>query len=183
MSAAAGDAGHDVFSRPWARVKVAAVIPSPLTAEVLAAFDDETFARTVRDNLLPREDRAAWGRLWAVLSGSGRLADRAGEVLDRLLDVTEDALQADGLDDRELVRARKFVRVCEEAADRITVDEDDPLAWAGSSVVAFNPPARKVIAQLVDAITAHRRVVGADADAVDRRLWRVLRQTGLDPDA
>ena len=183
MSAPAGEAGDDVFVRPWARVKVAAAIPSPLTADVLAAMDDETFARMVRDNLLPRDDRAAWGRLWAVLSGSGRLADRAGEVLDRLLDVSEDALQAGALDEREQVRARKFVRVCEEAADRITVDEDDPLAWAGSSVVAFNPPARKVIAQLVDAIAAHRRLVGDQSSAADRRLWRVLRQTGLDPNA
>ena len=182
MSTAAGG-GDGVFVRPWARVKVAAAIPSPLTADVVAALEDQAFARLVRDNLLPRDDRAAWGRLWAVLSGSGRLADRAGEVLDRLLDVTEDALQAGGLDEREQVRARKFTRVCEEAAGRITVDEDDPSAWAGSSVVAFNPPARKVIAQLVDAIAAHRRVVGAGADAVDRRLWRVLRQTVLDPDA
>lgn len=173
------------LERPWARVKTPAALPQPLTGEVLTELSDDGFAQLLRDQLLPRdssgEGRAQWDLLWALLAGDDDLAERAYDVLETFLDTIEQARAAGGLEERELTRMEKFGQSCTAAWNRLEA-LDQPLGWAGNRAKAFNPPARRVIEELVRAIVEHRTTVsGGEPDPADRRLWSVLESVRLDP--
>lgn len=177
-----------LLERPWSRVKTPVAIPDPLSVPALSALAAEQFAALLRDHLVPREpsgvDRERWERLWAVLGRDDGLADRAFDVLEQFLDQTDRALRSDGLDAHQRRRAQKFERFCDDAWQRLRVDDDKPLGWAGRAAAGFNPPARKVLEQLVDAIAQHRNTVTAAGPPreADAQLWAVLRRVDLDPD-
>lgn len=176
--------------QPWARVKSPPAIPGEDTlTEVLAGMSDAELVELVRAHLLPRENevggRQRWVALWESIAADDELSDRTFDALEGLLDTTEEALAGGRLDDAAAARAQKFRRACSDAWKRVqNVDDGAPLAWAGRAAAGFNPVARKVIAQLVDAVDQHRQSVLA-ADQVpaeqDRRLWSVLADVGLDP--
>ena len=180
-----------LIEQPWARVKSPPAIPGEDTlAADLAAMDGLELAHLIRAHLLPRENevggRQRWVALWETIAADDALSDRTFDALEGLLDTTEEALAGAELDDAAAGRARKFRRACSEAWKRVQNVEDDsaPLAWAGRAATGFNPVARRVIAELVDAVNQHRQSMSA-TDSVpseqDRRLWAVLAEVGLDP--
>jgi hypothetical protein len=176
-----------LIEQPWSRVKNPVAIPPALDPAGLAALPDEEFARLVRDHLVPRqpagEERRLWERLWGLLGRDERLADRTFDVLEDFLDGVEAVLDSGQLDEHQQARAEKFRRFCDDAWKRLQVDDDKPLGWAGRAAAGFNPPARRVIEQLVDAIAEHRRTVATAATTPkDKRLWQVLADVGLDPE-
>jgi hypothetical protein len=125
--------------------------------------------------------------LWQALRQDAVLADRAYEVLELFLDVTETALGSGSLDPAtDCRRARKFADQCEMAWNRLDSDRDrvPPLQWAGERAAVHPVHSRHVIARLVGAIGRHRgavlRTVGKPSEA-DADLWDTLRQIGLDP--
>lgn len=162
-------------------------IPDLVGPEVLRDLDDESLTLLLRDHLVPRSDdvdaRRRWEQLWTLLRADAALADRAFDVLEGLLDTSETAIAAGELDEQHLRRAEKFRRFCEDAWRRLQVDDDKPLGWAGRAASGFNPPARRVIEQLVDAIVDHRREVAKSAASdADKRLWKILIAVDLDPE-
>src|SRR5699024_9897386 len=167
---------------PWARVRRRDPLPRPLTVRSLRELSDREFSELVRQNMLPaQEQRDVWARIWSILALDPGLSRRAEAVLDELAGMTEDAIQ-DGLDDeREAKRARKFLRMCDDALDRMKRLRSQPLEWAGAAASGFNPAARDVLAKLIDAIDRHRSQVGDESSQVDLELWRVLDDVGLDP--
>lgn len=177
-----------LIDTPWARVKDITPLPVTLTSAALMALDDLTFAEVLRDHLMPRQaggpHREAWGKLWSVLGSDLVLANRVFDVLEEFLEQTDLALEEGELDDAQRKRANKFQRLCNEAWNRLEAVIDQPLGWAGRAAAGFNPPARKVIAQLVDAIATHRHTVTSEGppEAVDEALWAVLSTVHLDPD-
>ncbi len=177
-----------LLEQPWRRVKIPAALPEPLSVAALSGLAAEEFAVLLRDHLVPRNpagvDRERWERLWAVLSRDDALSDRAFDVLEEFLDQVDRALRSDALDAHQRRRAQKFERFCDDAWQRLRVDDDKPLGWAGRAAAGFNPPARKVLEQLVDAVAQHRSAVTAagSASAADEQLWAVLRHVDLDPD-
>jgi hypothetical protein len=176
-----------VLESPWARVKNPTPIPTPLQPEEISQLADDQLQLLVRDNLLPRESdvdgRARWVALWALLADDPDLTELAFDVLEDLMDVTEDAIEDRGLDEAAAKRARKFLRSCEEAWARLQVDEQRPLGWAGRRAMAWDPLSRRVLEQLVLAIAEHRHQLTdlGDLHPVDEQLWAVLEDVGLDP--
>lgn len=171
-----------VTAEPWARVRRRDPLPRPLTVRSVRELTDREFAELVRQNLLPDDaQRDMWARLWSILALDPGLSRRAETALDELAGMTEDAIQ-DGLDDdREARRAGKFLRMCEDALDRMKRLRSQPLEWAGAAASGFNPAARGVLAKFIDAIDRHRAQVGDEASQVDLDLWQVLDDVGLDP--
>ena len=179
------------IEQPWARVKSPPAIPAEATlAQDLAEMSDVELVHLVRAHLLPRENevggRQRWVALWETVAADDGLSDRTFDALEGLLDTTEEALAGGQLDDAAAARAQKFRRACSDAWKRVQNVDDDrtPLAWAGRAAAGFNPVARKVIAQLVDAVDQHRQaMLAADQGPADqdRRLWAVLTEVGLDP--
>lgn len=177
----------ELIQQPWSRVKHPVAIPEPLTIEALGGLGEVEFAELIRDHLVPRQstpaERQAWGRLWSLLADKTVVDDAFG-VLDEFLDQVEEALASPDVDDAQLKRMWKFQRLCGEAGTRLEVIVDQPLGWAGREARKFNPPARVVLAALIDAIAEHRKIRtsrGIDDD-VDESLWQVLGAVGLDPD-
>ena len=172
---------------PWARVKDPTPIPDPVDPEAIRVLSADQLRLLVRDNLLPREDdvegRARWAKLWAVLADDPELTELAFDVLEDLMDVTEDAIEDDALDQVASKRARKFLRTCEEAWSRLQIDEERPLGWAGRRATTLDPLSRRVLEQLVLAIAGHRHDVTrrGDPKQIDQRLWAVLADVDLDP--
>jgi hypothetical protein len=177
-----------LLEQPWMRAKEPAAIPDPPDRESLLALTPEQYARLLRDNLVPREPtgpvRERWEQLWRTVTRSERLAERTSDVLEDFLDATEEALTSGDLDDAQRKRAQKFRRFCGDAWKRLQIDEDLPLGWAGRAAAGFNPPARRVLEQLVDAIADHRRSVrGREVvRPADESLWAILASVGLDPE-
>ena len=167
---------------PWARVRRRDPLPRPLTVRSLRELSDREFSELVRQNMLPeQEQRDVWARIWSILALDPGLSRRAETVLDELAGMTEDAIQ-DGLDDeRKAKRAGKFLRMCDDALERMKRLRSQPLEWAGAAASGFNPAARDVLAKLIDAIDRHRSQVGDEASQVDLELWQVLDDVGLDP--
>lgn len=180
-----------LIERPWARVKNPASIPDGDLNVQLTALDDLHFAELIRSHLVPRDTepngRARWQQLWTEIDQDADLADRTFDILEQFLDASEAAVDDPDLDSTQRQRAQKFSRFCNDAWHRLqaSLDEDEPLSWAGRAAVGFNRPARKVIEQLVRAIGEHRSAVReeeASPTVADRRLWAVLRQVSLDPE-
>ena len=175
-----------LIERPWGRVNDPTPIPAPIDADTFATMDELDFAVLIRDHLVPRQPNGAqrqqWNALWDLLGADETLSERTFDVLDDFLDTTEAAIQADELDEAQTKRAAKFQHFCNDAWKRLQAD-DKPLGWAGRTASGFNPAARKVIAQLVDAIDEHRRELtsGEARDDADNKLWKTLREVGLDP--
>ncbi len=177
-----------LLDTPWARVKHPTPLPADFSAADFMELSDVEFAQLLRDNLAPRQPigavREAWGKFWVTLGSSEpELADRVFDVLEEFFEQTEEALGGGQLDDAQTKRARKFLRFCEEAWNRLEVIVDQPLGWAGRAANGFNPKGRLVIAQLVDAITTHRDSVTrvGDTESANEALWAVLRKVRLDP--
>jgi hypothetical protein len=177
-----------LLDTPWARVKHPTPLPADFSAADFMELSDVEFAQLLRDNLAPRQPigavREAWGKFWVTLGSSEpELADRVFDVLEEFFEQTEEALGGGQLDDAQTKRARKFLRFCEEAWNRLEVIVDQPLGWAGRAANGFNPKGRLVIAQLVDAITTHRDSVArvGDTESANEALWAVLRKVRLDP--
>jgi len=177
-----------LLDTPWARVKHPTPLPADFSAADFMELSDVEFAQLLRDNLAPRQPigavREAWGKFWVTLGSSEpELADRVFDVLEEFFEQTEEALGGGRLDDAQTKRARKFLRFCEEAWNRLEVIVDQPLGWAGRAANGFNPKGRLVIAQLVDAITTHRDSVArvGDTESANEALWAVLRKVRLDP--
>jgi hypothetical protein len=172
---------------PWARVKNPTPIPDPLQLDELRELPKRQLQLLLRDNLLSRDaevdGRARWVALWAALADDPELTEMAFDALEDLLDTTENAIKDDLLDEAAGKRARKFLRVLEEAWARLTVDEQRPLGWAGRRATTWDPPSRRVIEQLVLAIAGHRHQLTGHGDAhqVDEHLWKVLADVDLDP--
>lgn len=169
---------------PWVRVRTPVAIPERVTAEMLAALPEETFAELLRSNLMPRDPspaaRKSWAGFWQLLRAD-QLADRTLDVLEGFVDVTNGALKA-GLEDAESQRAARFVVRVEEAWQRVDQDSGGPLRWAGVEGRRYPGRSQRVIARLVAAIDRHRASrEPATATAADRELWRVLRKVRLDP--
>ncbi|SDY63853.1 hypothetical protein SAMN05661080_04129 [Modestobacter sp. DSM 44400] len=185
--AATPDRLEGALGSPWARVKDPTPIPDPIDGDQIRVLPAEQLQRLLRDNLLPRESdvdgRARWVSLWAVLADDPELTELAFDVLEDLMDVTEDALDDGVLDQMAGKRARKFLRSCEEAWSRLQVDEERPLGWVGRRATALDPLSRRVLEQLVLAIAGHRHQLTGHGDAqrVDERLWAVLADVDLDP--
>lgn len=180
-----------LIERPWTRVKDPVPIPAGDLKAALATMDDLSLAELIRSHLVPRDTepsgRTRWHQLWTEIDQDTALADRTFDVLEQFLDASEAATADSELDTAQRQRAQKFHRFCNDAWHRLqgSLDEDEPLSWAGRAAAGFNRPARKVIEQLVQAIDEHRstaRKLAAQPTAADRRLWQVLRQVGLDPD-
>ncbi len=178
-----------LLERPWSRVKTPVAIPDPLGPAALLKLALEDFAVLVRDHLVPRDpggpERDRWEQLWVLLGRDDQLAERVYDVLEDFLDQAEQALAGGGLDEHQRRRAQKFARFCEDSWQRLRVEDDKPLGWAGRAGSGFNPAARKVIEQLVDAIAEHRAAVTSAGTVrpTDRELWKALRDVGLDPEA
>lgn len=180
-----------LIERPWARVKTPASIPDGDLRTELSRLDDVPFAEVIRSHLVPRgtepAGRARWQQLWTEIDQDPALAERTFDVLEQFLDASEAAAEDPHLDTAQRQRAQKFSRFCNDAWRRLqgSLEEDEPLSWAGRAAVGFNRPARKVIDQLVQAIGEHRhagRKGGSAPTAADRQLWTVLRRVGLDPE-
>jgi hypothetical protein len=182
-----------LIDTPWARVKHPTPIPAAMRGAELMELDDVEFAQLIRDQLIPHQptgpEREAWGLLWTTFGNSEpELAERVFDVLEELLEQTEEALRAGQLDDAQTKRARKFTRFCEEAWNRLEVTVHQPLGWAGRAAASgFNRESRIVIGQLVEAIATHRETRETTTQkvpiaAADKALWAVLRTVGLDPD-
>ncbi|HEY5846138.1 MAG TPA: hypothetical protein VIT42_05035 [Microlunatus sp.] len=176
---------------PWVRVKSPALIPDGDLRTELARLDDLQFAELIRSHLVPRDPqpdrRARWQQLWTDIDQDAHLAERTFDVLEQFLDASEAAMEDSQLESVQRQRAQKFHRFCNDAWHRLqgSLEEDEPLSWAGRAAVGFNRPARRVIEQLVQAIGEHRGAVlngGPPPSSADRRLWTVLRRVGLDPD-
>ena len=177
-----------LLDTPWARVKHPTSLSAGFGAADFMELDDVEFAQLLRDNVAPRQPtgavREAWGEFWLTLGSSEpELADRVFGVLEEFFEQTEEALAGGQLDEAQTKRARKFLRFCEEAWNRLEVIVDQPLGWAGRAANEFNPKGRLVIAQLVDAIAGHRDSVarGGDTESANEALWAVLRKVRLDP--
>ncbi len=177
-----------LLDTPWARVKHPTPLPADFSAADFMELGDVEFAQLLRDNLAPRQPtgavREAWGKFWVTLGSSEpELADRVFDVLEEFFEQTEEALGGGQLDDAQTKRARKFLRFCEEAWNRLEVIVDQPLGWAGRAANGFNPKGRLVIAELVDAITTHRDSVArvGHTESANEALWAVLRKVRLDP--
>jgi len=185
--AAAADLPEAALQSPWARVKNPTPIPDPLELDQLRALPKQQLQVLLRDNLLSRDaeidGRARWTALWAALADDPELTEMAFDALEELMDITEDAIEDDVLDEAAGKRARKFLRVLEEAWARLQVDEQRPLGWAGRTATTWDPPSRRVIEQLVLAIAGHRHQLTGHGDAhqVDEHLWAVLADVDLDP--
>lgn len=179
-----------LVEQPWARVKDPVRIPaaSDLGAK-LHQLNAVAFAQLVRSNLVPRLDRPdgrqRWSDLWTAIDRDPDLAEQTFDVLEEFLDACDQAAADAALSDQQRERAVKFRRFCDDAWQRLqnVPDAAEPLAWAGRAARPFNPPARRVLAALVEAIAAHRDTVQAAGDArpVDDQLWASLRAVGLDP--
>lgn len=177
------------INEPWGRVKNPPPIPDPLTVATVMALSSEKLAQLLQGNLNPRsqdsKDRTKWAGLWRLLADDHTLSERAFDVLEEMLDTTNDALDGENLPEAARRRAVSFRGRCDEAWRRLEVEEPETvaLAWAGERAVQFNPQARKVIGTLVGAIAKHRaaRTETDIFDQVDSTLWRALRQVGLDP--
>lgn len=208
VSSVQDDVAAAVTEEPWTRVKQRIAIPEPPDTETLDQLSAPDFARLVREHLLPAKpqgpERDAWSRLWTSLQRDDQLADRAFDVLEHMINLTQTALDGplsdipDPADDhdeaiaatRAQSRATRFLADCQNAWDRLEITSGAPLAWAGRAAAAYNPPARVVIQQLVTAIDQHRQRTWADrAEAgpniepteADRELWAVLDRVHLDP--
>lgn len=167
------------LSQPWLPVHDAA--PIPPTAEDLRLLDAEGFAAVVAANLVARQDVPGWNRLWKILATDDDLRERAYDLLERLLSVTDEALANRTVDAKNFSRARKLRDHLDRAWKRLDSDPADaPLAWAGTAASGFNAPSKRVIAQLVDAIAQHR-TANEEPDDTDRQLYAVLHRVGLDP--
>lgn len=171
--------------QPWRRQQDPEPIPVVLDVDVLLELDDEVFLRVIRDNLLPRQDRDAWQRLWSRLTGFDELADRTFDALEVLIGDCEHDLASGLLDEKGTSRATKYLEQATIAWRRL---EDDTggkrLQWAGRAGTGFPPGAQKVIGALVQAIDEHRsrrQVDPGGGDEIDRQLWAVLRRIDLDP--
>lgn len=174
-----------LVDEPWARVRDRAAFPSPLSASGLSKADEVFFAELLRQNLVPQQgqDRRQWQRLWSIVGLDDDLAARAGSILEDFLDQTESAVTDQVLGEAGCKRAAKFIRQCEDALARLDRAPDEPLGWAGNAASGFNPPARRVLEQLVEAIADHREGV-TSADQVrpqDEQLWQILKRVDLDP--
>lgn len=167
-----------MLAEPWARVP-AVEIPSGNLAEALGGMPDDELEALIQANLLPRDpkDRRRWEVLWGIISGSPQLTDRVGDIVEAWLDTCEEAVEAGRVDERGQKRITKFVTNCEAALDRL----DQPLAWLGPRARQFNPAARKLIDELVQAIDLHRTNTVTPSDQ-DQHLWQVLTALNLDPD-
>lgn len=177
-----------MLDRPWDRVKDPTPIPARLSESTLVEMAEDGFATLLRDNLLPRQDRAAWRELWDLLDGDDDLADRALDVLEDFERQTSRHLAEEADDERDRARATKFLQVLSQALSRLDNDSqegrrrDEPLAWAGRRAERFNPLGRRVIEQLVFAVDQHRAQVGErEARPEDLELWRVLGEIRFDP--
>lgn len=185
--AAGADHSQAALQSPWARVKNPTPIPDPLDPDQIRALPKQQLQVLLRDNLLSRDaevdGRARWTALWAALADDPELTEMAFDALEELMDLTEDAIEDDVLDEAAGKRARKFLRVLEEAWARLQVDEQRPLGWAGRTATTWDPPSRRVIEQLVLAIAGHRHQLTGHGDAhqVDEHLWAVLADVDLDP--
>lgn len=180
-----------LIERPWARVKAPASIPDGDLRAGLTRLDDRQFPELIRSHLVPRDTspagRARWQQLWTEIDQDAVLADRTFDVLEQFLDASEAAAEDPQLENAQRQRAQKFARFCNDAWRRLqgSLEEDEPLSWAGRAALGFNRPARKVIEELVQAIGDHRstgRFEELPPTEADRRLWAVLRRVGLDPD-
>ncbi len=170
--------------QPWRRQADPQPIPEVLDVDSLLGMDDQVFAQLVRDNLLPRQDRGRWQRLWTLLATDDDLADQTFDALESLIGDCEQDLDSGLLDERETGRARKYLEQANIAWRRLEDDTGNQrLQWAGRAGSKFSPGAQKVIAALVQAIDEHRdaKLAGGDTDPVDQRLWAVLRTVDLDP--
>lgn len=172
---------------PWARVKNPAPIPPGASIEALQALPQADLGELIRSHLLPRDQsgkgRELWERLWRHL-GTASLCARALDILEDFTQVTEDALSEGRVPQEQEARAEKFLGQLDEAWNRLVPREDSgPLAWAGKAG-DFQPSARKVIAQLVGAVAAHRSAIereGEQPTEADEKLWATLRRVSLDP--
>lgn len=177
------------ISEPWHRVRIPMPIPDPLTVDHLAEMSTDDLAEFLRGNLIPAdqtpEERVRWATLWRLLRDDDVLVDRAFDVLEDMLNTTNEALKSSRLPEAARKRARIFRGRCEDAWARLEDRDQDvrALAWAGEKAARFNPEARQVIATLVNAIHHHRasRSQTQSGDDIDTTLWRSLRQVGLDP--
>lgn len=184
---AAADAPAAALVTPWARVKNPTPIPNPLELDRIRGLPKQQLQLLLRDNLLSRDadvdGRARWTALWTALADDPELTEMAFDALEDLMDITEGAIEDDVLDEAAAKRARKFLRVLEEAWARLQVDEQRPLGWAGRRATTWDPPSRRVIEKLVLAIAGHRHQLTGHGDAhqVDEHLWAVLADVDLDP--
>lgn len=179
-----------LVEQPWARVKNPVVIPVIRDLEgELNQLSPVAFAQLIRSNLVPRSDqpdgRQRWAELWTAIDQDADLAERTFDVLEEFLDACDQASNDTALDDQQRQRSVKFRRFCDDAWQRLqnVPDADEPLAWAGRAARPFNPPARRVLATLVEAIAVHRETVQGvnEARPADDHLWAVLRTVALDP--
>lgn len=179
-----------LIDSPWSRVRTPPAIPPGVTAHVLVALDDLTFAELIQAHLVPRDHdgagRRLWDRFWTVLRENDQLADRTYNVLDQFLDTTDEARGDGRLDEAGTKRAEKFSQQCEMSWKRIDRgrDRNGALGWAGDRAAAHPPQSRRVIASLIGAIARHRSEVLRDVgkpSAADAELWDVMGHLGLDP--
>lgn len=167
------------LSQPWLPVQHAA--PIPTTLEQIHLLSGPAFDELVATNLVARQDVPGWNRLWKFLADDDTAREATYDVLERLLEITDEALNARALSAKDFPRARKLRDQLDRAWKRLDSDPDhQPLAWAGSAAAGFNPASKRVIARLVEAIDQHRADT-PDPDATDQDLYAVLGQLGLDP--
>lgn len=162
------------IDQPWARVKQPTVIPGSVDRDLVAVMPDRELAELLRDHLVPSGSTGAarhiWDRFWELLRDDDDLADRAFDILEEFLDLTEDAideaLNADtAAADSQLKRMQKFLLNTENAWQRM-----HKTAGVGARTSG-------VERRLVAAITRHRTAVLADGGptTADLKLWEVLR--------
>ena len=176
-----------MISEPWSRVKEPAPIPDGASIESLEQLGDAELADLIRGHLMPREQshqgRELWRRLWRNLA-TASLRERVTAILGDFMDITEGALDRGDVPQAQEQRASKFLDQVDEAWNRLEPTRDSgPLAWAGRAG-DFQPAARKVIAQLVGAVAAHREAMEREGELPtedDEKLWGVLRAVSLDP--
>lgn len=163
---------------PWMRPKKddVALISEHTTTRWLHSLNDVDLARTLRDNLIPRHDtpRHRWHKFWDLVAMDPAMSDRVFQILETFADQAESAEPRDEAEGRRL---RKFATYVDGALDRFEEREEAPLAWLGPKASRYNPEARKVIEQLINAIDDHRR------NRDDEALYEVLRDLGFDPES
>jgi len=154
----------------WDRDSGSATLPAMVTVQWLRDLDRDTFAETLRTNLLPRAGgdgaaRRSWQTMWRLLADWPDLQERAQEALSELLRAVEEHLRTN-TDDSQ---AKAFREHCQQRWSKL---DPSRLRRGGQNASRGE--------QLLAAIAVHRQVLidsGLDVRAADVALWACL-----DPD-
>lgn len=151
------------MSNPWGR-HTPTPIPDPCTATVLRLLPMEQFQQLLRSHLVPGDDRFGFQELWSLIAFNDDLAERCFDILEDWLDLAEQE-PADG---PEAPRTRKFIRLCNDAWNRLTKIRDLDVRDDHTA-----PAPHTTAGAFAMAIAHHRAQLDVPTD-LDEALWAAL---------